>query len=826
MTQYKYSNVLWLCPPNFSGGLEALVRKYIKLSGLDNANIRLRSLSSGGLKKVAKTKYTWDQNKYPAFIKAIEKFNPDFIVCNDRASLGFLTQEYISLALTRGSVYKYKSIPILVIDDVKKTKSTDEGHWIFRQDMAKLKRWLLGAQRHQPKFAYTVCESYGQLQQLRDDADNALLIGTDIETSGKGKNIKITCSGYTCYMPDGNMHTYVIPFVDSTKSDGCFWRSELKEEYALDTMRYVHATSTPKTLQNGSYDAAHVITYQMPYNNYIYDSLHLWHSIYAEVPKRLDFITSLCQDFYRYWKDESKEDEKNDGQKTLVPQTTIGLQNYWRYNALDCYYTLMDTLFLLKFIKQPSFDWAWENYLREFSNQTGPALAGSLRGTRWNKKLQSHFHLENLQKSEVALRDLKIMIDDPEFNPSSPKQYSHLLYDVLGAETLPRQKKVTGEIVLKIIQTQHPLLRKVIRQVWAYKKPLNNASKYGTMPLINSRFLYKISAAGTDTGRYATKQSDFWVGSNVQNIPEPMRVMFEADPDYILFDFDYSQSDAYFTAFESEDPTYMETMLSDKDTHCIHAEHFFKIPYDKLAEGKSNHEDWCTHKITGVRSVTKKAVYGANYLMTGYTLLLQMGLEAVIAAGKHLGYKDAGSWNHSQLVLLCTKLIEAYFQLYTCLTPWLQEEIAKALGNNNLVKCYGGFTRLFFGDLRNDKAAQRKLAAFIGQGGTAGNINAFLTDFYYTNNHTELTDSKDIMFLFQVHDSVVGQVHKSKLHLLKALRKQMERDCTIHGRTFKVPVEGQVGIGWGKRMIDWHEDITLEEIETHERDWWTKFNSK
>jgi len=827
----KKSNVIWLCQANFSAGLESLLTKQLLNAGLADAPIKLLSLTNNCLVKQTKTKFTWDQTKYAAFEQTLLSKNPDMIVCNDKAALGFLTQKYISLALTRGSVYTWHDIPVLIIDEVRKTKSTNQGEWILKQDLAKLKRWINGTQRHQPKFSYTVTESQMDLRDAYNAAKNSILIGTDIETSGQGRNCLITCSGYTTWEKSGKVHTYVIPFVDTTQSDGCFWREQVEEMNALKTMKEIHATPAKKILQNGSYDSAHVLTYHMPYNNYCLDTLHLWHSVWAESPKKLDFIASICLDFYRYWKDESKEDEKNDTQKTKVPQTADGLRAYWRYNALDCYYTTMCALYLSQLYSVPQLAWAKTNYVKEIRQQLGPCLAGSMRGVKWNKQIQQDFEINLTMESLQAHDDLKLMVADPDFNPNSPPQVKQLVYGMLQATPLPRKGQTTDQTILKLIQTQHPLTRRIIEQLWKVKKPKNNAAKYRQEVMLNGRFMYKISAAGTETARQATKQSDFWKGSNVQNIPEPMRIAYEADPGYFLFDFDYSQSDAYFTAFESEDQKYMHTMLSPDDTHCIHAAHFFKRTYDELIAAKRNHEDWCTHKVTGVRSVTKRAVYGANYMMSAYTLFITMGQEAVIAAGLQLGYKDAGSWSLEQLVFLCGKLIEAYFELYPCLQPWLVEEITRAVAKGNLVTCFGGTTRLFFGDLNRDKAAQREMAAFYGQGGTAGNINAFLDDFFFDDgmfkqNEVALTDSSDIMFLFQVHDSVVGQVRQDKVHLLKSLKLQMERDCTIHGRTFKVPVEGQVGVGWGKRMVDWHEDITKEDILKYESQWWETYRGE
>lgn len=830
MADLKYKRILWLCPPNFSGGLESLLKKKLQQAGIPLDNIKIACFTQHCLVKKTKTTYTWDQSKYKLFEAKIEKFKPDFIVINDKAALGFITQEYISLAQTRGSIYKFGDIPCLVINNVQQTKIANTGNWVMRQDLLKLRRWITGTQRHQPKFTYSVCQTREQLDELYAAAQNSYGISTDIETSGAGKYVVITAAGYTCIQKNGSIHTWVVPFVDTTQSDGKYWRNEQDEIYAFKTLKKVHQTDAIKILQNGSYDCTHYLTYHLPLKNYFLDTMHLFHSIWPESAKRLDFISSICLDFYRFWKDESSKDDKDDSEDTKVPQTEFGLKLYWRYNALDCYYTAMSSVYLLLIMNQQSMSWALFNYKKEFRLQIGPALAWSMRGCKWNKQLQSELNLKLIWEAETALTDLRTMTGNSKFNPGSAPQVAGLIYDNLRAEEIPRQKRKTLEPVLKLVATQHPLYKRMIEQIWAAKKPANNASKYGELRLMNDRFMYKLSAAGTENWRFSSKSSDFWYGTNVQNVPEPIRYVFEPDFGYVLFDFDYSQSDSYFTAFESEDLVYIENMLSSTDTHLLHAAHFFKEPLEKLIAGKEQKEDWCVHKTKGVRSITKRVVYGANYLMTGYTLFLTMGQDAVVAAAKHLGYADAGSWNYKQLIKLCDGFIASYFQLYKRVLEWLEEMKIHVAQNSNLCTAFGGSTRLFFGDILHDKAALRELASFFGQAGTAGNINAFLDDFFYPNSpfkteKTKLHDSSDIMMFFQVHDSVVGQVKIEKLHLLKDLKEQMERECTIHGRTFVVPVEGQVGFGWGKRMTDWHEDITYEEIKEYEDEWWRKYNA-
>ncbi len=292
--------------------------------------------------------------------------------------------------------------------------------------------------------------------------------------------------------------------------------------------------------------------------------------------------------------------------------------------------------------------------------------------------------------------------------------------------------------------------------------------------------------------------------------------MIQADPGYIMFNADYAQSDAYFTAFESGDPAYIETMLDDKDTHCVHAAQFFQQDYDKLYAGYKNDEDWVTESTTGIRQITKRVVYGANYLMAAFTLFLTMGKPAVTAAAKQLGYTDASNWNQSQLIHFCQRMLDFYFgKMYPTLMPWLQEEIQRAVRNGNKAVCAFGRTRTFFGNLETDSAAQRELAAFFGQGGTAGNINHAIERIYY---ESDFYNAGGIL-LFQVHDSIVGQVPEERLDLIKTIVNCMDNECHVKDKKFRVPVDVKVGKGWGKRMMKWDDTVTLDQINKKDAQW-------
>lgn len=818
-------NIVWLTPSGFSGGLLALAKSYCRKGGIDPETINFVNITKGCLYKRTKTIWDTRPERRQTVLNNLELKNPDFIIINDKAALKYITGKYLSLATCRGGIYywinaKGKKIPCLVVDAARKIKTLKHGAWVHLQDMKKLSRWINGKQRQNPRFNYAVCKSVAGVRELVSRAEeDAIAIAIDIETTGT----TIACIGYSCWFHSGEIKTWVVPFYNPTRTDGCHWETEDTEAEVWKLIRQLHNCKAYKGMQNGQYDNAYFIAYRCPVRNYIGDSLHMSHAIWREAPKRLDFISSVMMDYYRYWKDEGKEDGE-DTKGYAVPKTKEGLENYWLYNALDCHNTIIDIQMLLNYITQ--LDWAMVNYVNEFTSQFGFCLATSMRGIKVNERIQLNMGMDLAETSDNALNFLRTMVDDNEFNPNSPQQVKTIIYDILDANEMPRKGRSSDEKVLKFIKTQSFLLDTFIEKLWECKKAKNNATKYGFMKLLNGRFMYELAAAGTYPGRFASKSHQFWVGQNIQNMPKSMRCMLEADPGYFLFDIDYSQSDAYFTAHESEDEKYIQVMLDDRDTHCVHAEHFFKEPYDKLLTAHKNHEDWVDHPIKGVRQNTKRITYGANYLMAAYTLYVTMGRDAAIGAALALGYEDAPNWTEKQFVLLCQTFLDAYFEFYPGILEWLfgkkdrngkqisESEIDRTIARGNRATAAFGNSMIFFGDLKNDKKRQRDFAAFWGQGGTAGNINTALRKLYSMEQQTSY-----FMSLFQVHDSYIGQIKRTHLHKLPDLMRAMENEVEIKGRKFVVPTEASVGIGWGKRQMDWHSGITSHDIEKFDRKW-------
>lgn len=814
------SKVLWLTAKNFSGKQRSLLTLHLHKAKIDPAQIFYvcmhNKIASLWIRKPG-TKQTWICNEEKSnefdnvLAEYIEKIEPSIIVISDEASLGFITKRHTSLDLCNGSVYSFGNVPCLVIDRITKVKQVKWGSWIALRTLNKLRRWMDDTKQEEPKFVYSIARDRRGIDRAKEYLNNCFLIVSDNETFSSF----ITCVGFTGVNDAGDIKTFVVPFYNPLNPGNCHWEKEEDEIYAWQAVKEILSNDAFKGFQNGSYDTAWNMRYNLDTRKYLLDSMHLFHSIWTEAPKKLNQISALLIDHYRFWKDERKADEDE-----RVPSTPDGYERYLRYNGLDCYYAALDIITLLPYYAQ--LEWVQTNYAIEFKGQIGPALMMSMTGALVDTERKREKNIEWLEEFIAALKDLRIMCDDDEFNPNSPQQVASLIYDVLGAKPIKmrgrrkdKSERSTGEDLLRLIKLQHPLYAIVIDKLWAAKKARNNAAKYGNMQLINNRFLYQYGAGQTETGRYNGKEHQFWVGTNPQNIPYKARDIIIADRGYIMWEADFSQSDMYFVAHESEDPDMLRNIMDARDTHCVHAEFFFNQPYEKVLAAHERGDPWADDPIEGIRQNTKRIGHGANYWMKGFTLYMKMGHEAVVATAKALGYKDAHLWERGKLVELCEVLIKKYtHKLYRKLPEWFEDSAKACKANKNLATCAFGRTRLFFGDIESDEGIKRELAAYYGQGGTAGNINRTLHELYYRSEYFE----KGGLLIFQTHDSIAGQVPEDKIELIDIVLTIMEQPCTIKGRTFVVPAECKIGLTWGKGLMTKYQDFTsLEDLIAKDR---------
>lgn len=802
-----------------------------------------------------------------AFKQRIDSIRPTLIVVSCPAVIGVLAGGDFRLATLekmRGGVYEYDGIKVIVTypitaihqrvdtrilenDDGEQDKQTPyrvkDGARILAWDWAKVGRYFHGRQRVLPPFRYSICRSLDDCFAAYDYLKECVLIATDIETGLTPP--QITCVGYTGLHREGGVHSFVIPLYDEFADSGCFWSDENDHAVALDVIRQINQLPIPKTLQNGAYDASYFIRDQLDLTHWCLDSMLLWWSLYMELKKSLDFISSILLDNYQYWKDDIKgeEDEK-------IQAGEGSMEKYWRYNALDTYNTLFNTLYLLILLKKNKA--MQRNYkdalLRMFSG-----LRMSMRGIKADFDRMA-YHRENLSQAMDEKQELlRYILDEPEFNINSGPQKASLLYDLFGLK--PRNAKgrfidtkkeqrgdnapSAGKIPLKLAKSEHPFFRYILDILEAALEPRVQMSNIfghpddtaprgfrGGVYLPTGRFRYSLNAVGTETTRFSGKKSNFWDGTNPQNIRGTYKDWLIPDEDHIFLDVDYSQSDDVFMAYESQDPDKIKVVEDGLDSHSYNGELFFGIPYDKIVAGKRAGEEWAIHPVKGVRQNSKRIVHGSNFQMAGMTLYVTMGREAVVAAAETLGYKDAETWTQEQLVALCDKFMGKYRKRYKRLTRnEYYKEIANALKKSGSLTNAFGITRNFLGDTE-DNATQREATAFIGQSDTAGNMNrvmyevdwGWIPDTFRDGPNPDRYekplmmdyDSHGFGFHLQVHDNFVSQLnlrHPRWKEAAHNLLHVMNRPVIIHGREVRVVAEAELGIRWGKGMLGWNGDV-------------------
>lgn len=782
-----------------------------------------------------------------AFAHKVAAVKPDVIVVSDPACLGIFTngdQRIATLEKLRGGVYSFDGIPVVItypftvinthVDETLLKDSDGEdvsyepyrvksGNWILSRDFEKVGRILHGVHWNLPRFEYSVARSIGDLKSIESWLADCTLIATDVETGGFPA--QITCIGFTGLKASGACRTFIIPFIHQFSDSGLYWQDEFEHRLAWETTHRILNNPVQKTMHNGFYDSSYFIKYRLGVNNWIWDTMVAWWSAYMELPKTLDFVSSILLDNYQYWKDDIK------GASESTVDKVRGIEGYWRYCGLDCYNTLWNTVKLASVIQgNEVVRNVYEDAFKRVLSGLHMSMTGIKADLRHREKVRERLEIERDEKLEL----FRFVVADNDFNINSPDQKSSLFYDVLGARertakgrfvSNPPKKgenRSAGAIALKQIAVDHPYFGYIVKHLKAAMEPDKQISNVMNIKLQTSRFRTAFNGIGTGTTRFSSKKSNFWDGGNAQNIREEFRDWLVADEGCVIMDVDFSQSDDVFMGYEANDRNKIEVIESGMDGHAVHGELFFKVPYDKIVEGKKANDPWIVHPTTGIRQLSKRIVHGTNFQMAALTLYMTMGREAVVAAAKLLGHMNAESYSQEQLVNSCGQLMMAYRKKYPRFTKKeYYLDILNMLRAGGRVTNAFGVTRRFLGD-PEDNGTQREATGFIGQSDTAGNMNRSMYEWQYgwipksfrdgvnpCANERPLQmdwESHGFQILLQVHDSFVIQLNTKHPRWKEAAHNVlhvMERPVIINGHTVRVKTEAAIGTRWSKKMPGW-----------------------
>ncbi len=664
---------------------------------------------------------------YERLMQEIELVKPNIIITCGNAPTWALTGAW--------GVMKWHGSQLNIDGDPTKTKVIPTYHpvqiqWaydlraIMVNDLRRAAREsLTTSYTNLPAWNFTIRPSFqtarDTLQSLLSKLDQtSMWITFDLETRAG----HIACSGLSWTPTDA----LCIPFMCVESIDG-YW--ELDEEAALVHLTYLALTHPNAKVrgQNLLYDAQYTYRHWHFVPRVVQDTMISHHTMWAGLPKRLDFQASMYCDHYVYWKDDGKTWTKDVGEDQL-----------WSYNCVDCVRTDEVGAKELAAIEQMGL-----GEVEAFQQALfWPVLKAMQIGVRIDKKARNLFAMELQEEMEKREAFFASILGHP-LNPQSPVQMAKLFYNDLGIPPImSRAKKGSpphitcdDEALVKIMKKE-PLTRPLIRAIQEYRSLGVFLSTFVMAALDkDDRMRCSYNICGTETYRFNSSKNAFGSGTNLQNVPNGseedglvlpnVRKLFIPDDGFTFFDMDLDRADMQVVVWESGEAALKEALHKGVDMHILNAITLAgkELPdLDWLCDGHPEY-DRIKSLYKRERQLAKAFIHGTNYGGGPRTMAIAAGVTVAQAE----------------------RFQRIYFGAYPGIKEW-HNRTELQLKTKHYVQNAFGYRRYYFD--RVDGLLPEALA-WIPQSTVANVI-----DRAWLNIHNNIPEVK---VLLQVHDSLCGE---------------------------------------------------------------------
>jgi DNA polymerase-1 len=507
----------------------------------------------------------------------------------------------------------------------------------------------------------------------------------------------------------------------------------------------------PKVAQNFPFDS-YVLAKEFGFDiRHLYmDTMVAHHAAYCELPKGLDFLTSIYTRTPYY----SDYDASVD-------------LDLWRYNCYDAAVTLEISYRLDEELASLGISEFYHNHL----NPCIPALTRTQnRGVKVDVPLRTTMtETAKRERDELGIT-LGKLTGLGDFNPRSYKQKLDLLYDKMG---LPKQyafkngerRVTTDKKALEVLIRKVPTSAPTVRAIIDYQERATLISSFLEKELDGEqRIRTSYNLAGTVTGRLSSSEPLWDAGTNLQNIPirtEPGRLfrrLFVADDGWSLVKADLSQAEFRLVVWMARIHRIIERYASDRDfdVHRWVASLIYKIPENEVVKTQ--------------RDIAKNGVYGGNYRMSYAKAALTYKLDIPTARFVLDSYRDAIPeipewWNTVERVLIQSRVLVSPMGRRRVFFDRLDDELFRA--------AYSHSAQCIVGDI----------------------INRALT------LACEIFDDKECFPVLQVHDEIVFACRTELVPVYAPrIRNLMEYPLTFDG--VKEPLIIPADISHGKNWLD------------------------
>lgn len=517
-------------------------------------------------------------------------------------------------------------------------------------------------------------------------------------------------------------------------------------------------------------------------------------------------------------------------------QNTVGFQREAIYNALDCITTLeIDDI--LDAQMTPADRRTHDFYMAI----QGPAVEMGMRGIRVDESakeklksdlfkrkrtvtsaIQSHSDIkpiwDHLEKNTGAClapsrKDGKHkwepgVADTPErkcvdcgksrfkvrpFQPSSPTDVKHLLYDLYKMKVITDKdgKVTTDKEARERLSAKYPKYADVIALL---NEEADVSKQIGFLEFRSDdgRFYSNFNVGVTNTHRFSSNSDNYGRGGNAQNITEKHRHIFTADPGYELCYADLKQAESKVISFVAGDEEYIEAHEGG-DTHTfvcrlVWPEGINGTPWtgdlgaDKTIATSANPK-WDDRPGHDYRFQSKAVQHGSNLGLTPFGMAIQKRIPVEAAREGQARYFHAfpGIRNYQRMIR--QKVQD-------------QEPIVTPLGVR--FKLFGR---------PMDEHTYKQGLAVIPQS-MVGHIIAI--GLWRIQRY-----EPEAQLLAQVHDAILFQFPKGRYDILyRVLEKHMVVPVPITGtdgktRVMTIGTEAAVGHNWGHGGPEGIHEITF-----------------
>ncbi len=363
-------------------------------------------------------------------------------------------------------------------------------------------------------------------------------------------------------------------------------------------------------------------------------------------------------------------------------------------------------------------------------------------------------------RTKIAETEKKIFNEaGMEFNISSPKQLSELLFDRLnisGGKKTHAKQYSTAEDVLEKLADKHPIIPLILE--YRSLKKLSSTYVEALPQLVHPKTRHihtSYNQTITSTGRLSS------TNPNLQNIPvreeigRKVRMAFVAtETNGCILAADYSQIELRLMAHLSNDKSMVDAFKAEQDIHAATAARLFHVPVEQVSKEQ--------------RRKAKSANFGIIYGISSFGLAQNTGIKVTEAK----------------------EIIDNYFENFPGVKEYMDLSIktARNCGYTETL-CH---RRRYLPDLQSvnslaRSSAERNAINAPIQGTAADIIKIAMIRIFNKMNELGLK-SKMVM---QVHDELVFDVAPNETEQLANLVKaEMEKAMPL-----SVPLTAEVGIG-------------------------------